>query len=355
EIVYNEADLEEYLNEAVKVSNEHPVLVDRYLLGREVEVDAVCDGREVLIPGIMEHQERAGVHSGDSTAIYPTVNLSEQEKEEIVRTTVRLGRALKVKGLMNVQYVIHRGKLYIIEVNPRASRTVPFMSKVTGIPMVKLATAASLGSSLKELGYEGGLYRQADVYAVKMPVFSFNKLTDVEISLGPEMKSTGEVIGLDKDYKKALMKAFLGAGYKIPEHGAILATLADKDKAEALPIIKGYSELGFSVWATPGTAKYLRENGISVFEVGKIGSPGRDVLGLIRSGEVGLVINTPARGKEPVRDGFRIRRAAVEFNLPCMTSLDTASGLLDVIRHMKGLVKGGRLGVRSLREHVGIS
>ena len=355
EIVYNETDLEEYLNEAVKLSSEHPVLVDRYLLGREVEVDAVCDGREVLIPGIMEHQERAGVHSGDSTAIYPTVNLTEQEKEEIVKTTVRLGRALKVKGLMNVQYVIHKGKLYIIEVNPRASRTVPFMSKVTGIPMVRLATAASLGTSLREQGYEGGLYRQADVYAVKMPVFSFNKLTDVEISLGPEMKSTGEVIGLDKDYRKALMKAFLGAGYRIPERGAILATLADKDKAEALPIIRGYSELGFAVWATPGTAKFLRDSGIPVFEVGKIGSAGRDVLGLIRSGEVGLVINTPARGKEPVRDGFRIRRAAVEFNLPCMTSLDTASGLLEVIRHMKGAGKDGRLGVRSLKEHVGIS
>ena len=275
EIVYNEKDLEDYLNEAVKVSNEHPVLVDRYLLGREVEVDAISDGREVLIPGIMEHQERAGVHSGDSTAIYPTINLTDAEKDEIVATTVRLARALKVKGLMNVQYVIHKGKLYIIEVNPRASRTVPFMSKVTGIPMVRLATAASLGKSLAELGYRGGLWKEAGVYAVKMPVFSFNKLTDVEISLGPEMKSTGEVIGIDEDYRMALRKAFLGAGYRIPDGGAILATLADKDKQEALPIIKGYADLGFSVWATTGTARFLRENSVPVSEVGRIGSPGR--------------------------------------------------------------------------------
>jgi len=353
EIVYNEKDLEDYLNEAVKVSNEHPVLVDRYLLGREVEVDAISDGREVLIPGIMEHQERAGVHSGDSTAIYPTINLTDAEKDEIVATTVRLARALKVKGLMNVQYVIHKGKLYIIEVNPRASRTVPFMSKVTGIPMVRLATAASLGKSLAELGYRGGLWKEAGVYAVKMPVFSFNKLTDVEISLGPEMKSTGEVIGIDEDYRMALRKAFLGAGYRIPDGGAILATLADKDKQEALPIIKGYADLGFSVWATTGTARFLRENSVPVSEVGKIGSPGKDVIALIRSGEVGLVINTPAKGKEPQKDGFRIRRAAVEFNLPCMTSLDTASGLLEVIRDMKKRGAGRGLGVKSLKEHVG--
>ncbi|MBP7110177.1 MAG: carbamoyl-phosphate synthase large subunit [Firmicutes bacterium] len=353
EIVYNEKDLEDYLNEAVKVSNEHPVLVDRYLLGREVEVDAISDGREVLIPGIMEHQERAGVHSGDSTAIYPTINLTDAEKDEIVATTVRLARALKVKGLMNVQYVIHKGKLYIIEVNPRASRTVPFMSKVTGIPMVRLATAASLGKSLAELGYRGGLWKEAGVYAVKMPVFSFNKLTDVEISLGPEMKSTGEVIGIDEDYRMALRKAFLGAGYRIPDGGAILATLADKDKQEALPIIKGYADLGFSVWATTGTARFLRENSVPVSEVGKIGSPGKDVIALIRSGEVGLVINTPAKGKEPQKDGFRIRRAAVEFNLPCMTSLDTASGLLEVIRDMKKRGAGRGFGVKSLKEHVG--
>ncbi len=351
EIVFNEQDLEEYLTEAVKVSNDHPVLVDRYLIGREVEVDAVSDGVEVLIPGIMEHQERAGVHSGDSTAIYPTSNLLQEEKDEIVRTTVRLARALKVKGLMNVQYVIHKGKVYIIEVNPRASRTVPFMSKVTGIPMVKLATAISLGSTLQQLGYKGGLWEEAGVYAVKMPVFSFNKLTDVEVSLGPEMKSTGEVIGLDKDFKKALMKAFMGAGYKIPETGSILATLADKDKEEALPIIRGYAEMGFSVWATSGTAKFLTERGLKVFEVGKIGSGGKDVLELIREGTVSLVINAPAKGKQPLKDGFRIRRAAVEFNIPCLTSLDTAKGLLDVIGHVKE--KGGKapLGVRSLKEY----
>ncbi len=349
EIVYNEQDLEGYLTEAVKVSNDHPVLVDRYLLGREVEVDAVSDGKDVLIPGIMEHQERAGVHSGDSTAIYPTVNLSQDEKDEIVRTTTRLARALRVKGLMNVQYVIHAGKLHIIEVNPRASRTVPFMSKVTGVPMVKLATAISMGSTLRELGFEGGLWKESGIYAVKMPVFSFNKLTDVEVSLGPEMKSTGEVIGLDKKLSKALLKAFLGAGYRMPEKGAILATLADKDKEEALPIIRGYFEAGFSVWATPGTAAFLRGKGMEVSEAGKIGEAGRDVLGIIRDGTVSLVINTPAKGKQPARDGFRIRRAAVEFNIPCLTSLDTAGGLLDVIKHRGDEPQGG-LGVSSLKE-----
>lgn len=334
EIVHNEQELTTYLAEAVKLSHEHPVLVDRYLQGKEVEVDAVCDGETVIIPGIMEHLERSGVHSGDSTAIYPPQTLSEEIIKELTDYTVRIALSLKVKGLVNIQYVIYEDKIYVIEVNPRASRTVPFLSKVTGIPMVKLAMRAILGESLSQMGYKSGLWPQKDLVAVKMPVFSFNKLTDVEPSLGPEMKSTGEVMGLAHDDVSALHKAFLAAGYSIPQQGQILATINDKDKAEALPLLQTFSRLGFTIWATQGTASFLERNGVEVKKVAKLYQGKPNVVDLITDGKVDLVINSVSKGKQPLRDGFQIRRAAVEFNIPCLTSLDTCRGLLKVIERL---------------------
>lgn len=348
EIVHEEEELSSYLKEAVRVSPEHPVLVDRYLMGKEVEVDAVCDGKRVLIPGIMEHLERAGVHSGDSIAIYPPQTLDEEACTKLVDYTEKISLSLMVKGLVNIQYVIQNGKVFVLEVNPRASRTVPFLSKVTGIPMVKLATRIILGESLEDMGYAGGLWKPSGLIAIKMPVFSFNKLTGVEPSLGPEMKSTGEVMGLDSDFASALHKAFLGAGYKVPRGGQILATISDKDKREALPILEEYSRLGFTIWATAGTAEFLRKNGVPVKEVAKINQGKPSVLDLIRSGDIVFVLNSLTRGKQPQRDGFQIRRAAVEFNIPCLTSLDTSKGLLEVIR--KSTDRGMR--VKALQDYL---
>jgi carbamoyl-phosphate synthase large subunit len=336
EIVYSEEELTNYLEQAVRVSPEHPVLVDRYLLGKEVEVDAICDGERVLIPGIMEHLERAGVHSGDSIAIYPSQTLAEEIKAVLIDYTQRIALKLQVKGLLNIQFVIKNDQVYVLEVNPRASRTVPFLSKVTGIPLVKLATRIMLGETLQELGYEGGYWPETALTAIKMPVFSFNKLANVEPSLGPEMKSTGEVMGLADDFSMALYKAFLGGGYQIPRNGEILATIADKDKAEALPLLKSFAQLGFTIWATAGTAAFLKDNGVPVREVAKLHQGSPNVVDLIRSGSLGFVINSLTKGKQPLRDGFRIRRAAVEFNIPCLTSLDTVGGLLSVIRMRQG-------------------
>ncbi|MFZ5943070.1 MAG: carbamoyl-phosphate synthase large subunit [Bacillota bacterium] len=334
EIVYSLEELEGYLANAVKISPAHPVLVDRYLTGMEVEVDAVCDGNEVLIPGIMEHIERAGVHSGDSTAVYPPLSLKEEEINKLVENTEKLSRALKIKGLINIQYVIHDGEIFVIEVNPRSSRTVPYLSKVTGIPMMELATQVILGQTLQELGYTPGLVKAKDVTAVKMPVFSFSKLIDVETSLGPEMKSTGEVLGLDKDPKKALYKALIAAGYVIPRRGNVLATIADKDKEETLPILKRLTALGFNLVATSGTAQFLRNNGLDVREVNKIKEGSPHVVDVIKKGEIDLVVNTLTRGKIPARDGFRIRRAAVEFNVPSLTSLDLVVAVVEVLESM---------------------
>jgi carbamoyl-phosphate synthase large subunit len=332
EIVYSEKELTTYLEEAVRVSPEHPVLVDRYLLGKEVEVDAICDGEQVLIPGIMEHLEKAGVHSGDSIAIYPSQTLKKEIKAKIIDYTQRLALSLQIKGLLNIQFVVQDHDLYVIEVNPRASRTVPFLSKVTGIPMVKIATKVILGQSLKEQGYHDLYPAEKKLTAIKMPVFSFGKLTDVEPSLGPEMKSTGEVMGLADDFSLALYKAFLGAGYQIPQQGELLATIADKDKKEALPLLRSFAHLGFTIWATPGTAAFLQKNNVPVQKVAKLKEGTPHVVDLIRSGRINFVINSLTKGKQPLRDGFQIRRAAVEFNLPCLTSLDTARGLLSVIR-----------------------
>lgn len=347
EIVYNEEELTTYLEEAVRVSPEHPVLVDRYIMGKEVEVDAVSDGKRVLIPGIMEHLERAGVHSGDSIAIYPPQTLDDSLIKRLVSYTERIALNLNTVGLVNIQYVIRDNEIYVLEVNPRASRTVPFLSKVTGIPMVKLATRIMLGETLETLGYEGGLWKALPLVAIKMPVFSFNKLIDVEPSLGPEMKSTGEVMGLAEDFVSALHKAFLGGGYSIPKGGEILATIADKDKAEALPLLKKCADLGFDIWATSGTAAFLKENNVRVNEVAKIDQGKPSVLDLIRAGNLGFVVNTLTRGKHSQRDGFQIRRAAVEFNIPCLTSLDTFYGLLKVIEQ-----KQDKITVKALQDYL---
>jgi carbamoyl-phosphate synthase large subunit len=338
EVVENTQDLIGYMASAVKISPKHPVLIDKYIRGKEVEVDAVCDGHQTLIPAIIEHIERAGVHSGDSTAVIPAQTLTAGEARQIVDNTVRIAAALGIKGLLNIQFVIAGGTAYCLEVNPRASRTVPVLSKVTGIPLVKLATRIMLGSTLAELGYGAGLAPPPPFVAVKAPVFSFEKLIRVDVSLGPEMKSTGEVLGIDPDYGMALYKALLAAGINVPLGGRVLVSLAERDRSEAIPILSGYAELGFEIIATGDSARELQAEGI-VHQV--VARPDYDgdsltpVLDLIRSGWVQLVINTPTRGRIPERAGFVMRRTATEYRVPCLTSLDTAAALLDVLRARK--------------------
>ncbi|SMB94532.1 carbamoyl-phosphate synthase large subunit [Thermanaeromonas toyohensis ToBE] len=350
EIVHNEGELVEYATTAVKVTPEYPILVDKYLPGKEVEVDAVSDGEEVLIPGIMEHVERAGIHSGDSIALYPALSLSEEIKDKIVDYTLRLARALKVKGMLNIQFVIHEGEVYVLEVNPRSSRTVPYISKITGVPMVALATNIMLGRTLREQGYRGGLLPPPDYVAVKVPVFSFGKLLQVDTFLGPEMKSTGEVLGIDINFERALYKGLTAAGYTIPVQGTLLATVADKDKAEAVPLLKGFAELGFKIVATAGTAGALAAAGLFVERVAKLREGSPHILDYIRGGKVDFIINTLTRGRIPERDGFKIRRAAAELGIPCLTSLDTARALLGVVRAWR---KGSEFTLRSLQEYLG--
>jgi carbamoyl-phosphate synthase large subunit len=331
EIVYSDAELLSYMEEAVKINPEHPVLIDRYMLGKEVEVDAICDGETVVIPGIMEHIERAGVHSGDSIAVYPPQHLEQHLKDKVVSITTRIAKELKTVGLVNIQFVIYQDEVYVIEVNPRSSRTVPFLGKVTTIPMANLATQAILGKKLKDLGYEEGMWPESDYVSVKVPVFSFAKLRRVEPTLGPEMKSTGEVMGRDLQYAKALYKGLIGAGMKIPSTGAIIVTVADKDKEEAVELMKGFRRLGYKIYATGGTAQALTEAGILVTTVQKLSDGTPNILDLIRNGEAQFVFNTLTKGKTPERDGFRIRREAVENGVVCMTSLDTVRALLNML------------------------
>lgn len=335
EIVHNESELFEYMTLAAQVSPKHPILVDHYLEGREVEVDAICDGKDVLIPGIMEHIERAGVHSGDSMAVFPPQRMTEKELDAVVRYTTSLALGLGIKGLMNVQYVIYNGKVYVLEVNPRASRTVPILSKVTGVPMVNIATKICLGDTLAGLGYRSGLLEPPPFVAVKAPVFSFEKLTEVDVFLGPEMKSTGEVMGVGRTYIGALYKALVAAGFSIPNGGKILASIADKDKAEAVGILTELAGMGFSITATKDTASVLRDAGLAVETVYSYGEGHPDVVDLIRQGEVDLVINTPTKGKIPGTTGFRVRRASVEYKVPCLTSLDTAAALVEAIKSIQ--------------------
>ncbi|MDZ5757934.1 carbamoyl-phosphate synthase large subunit [Carnobacterium maltaromaticum] len=332
EIVENQKDLENYMCNAVKASPEHPVLVDRYLLGKECEVDAISDGTDVLIPGIMEHIERAGVHSGDSMAVYPPQNLSQKIQDTIADYTKRLALGLNCIGMMNVQFVIFEEQVYVIEVNPRASRTAPFLSKVTGIPMAQVATNVILGKSLKEQGYKDGLYPESTKVHVKAPVFSFAKLLSVDTNLGPEMKSTGEVMGTDSTLEKALYKAFEGSNMHLADHGTALFTIADEDKVESGELAKRFLAIGYQLVATSGTAKYLKQEGILVKEINKITEDEElTVLDVIREGKVQVVVNTMGRDKEVQSDGFQIRREAVEQGVPLFTSLDTTSAILKVL------------------------
>jgi len=325
EVVYGSDQLARYIRRAGTLTPEHPVLVDKYLHGKEVEVDALCDGTEILIPGIMEHIERAGVHSGDSFAIYPGIHLFPADIETIVDYTTRIALAIGSRGLVNIQYVIHSGRIYVLEVNPRSSRTVPFLSKVTGVPMVKLATGIILGRSLADQGYRGGLWPRQPLVAVKAPVFSMAKLHGVEVHLGPEMKSTGEVMGIDRDFEPAFFKALIAAGLALPPRGSILITLADEDKADSIPMIQGLVRMGHKLFATEGTAALIERAGMPVQMVTKrIGRGKPDMLDVILTGIVDGVINTPGPADKEILDGLAIRRAAVERGIPCITSIDTA-------------------------------
>lgn len=333
EIAYNDDDMIEFMEIIGRVRQEHPILIDKYLMGKEIEVDAISDGEDILIPGIMEHLERAGVHSGDSISVYPAISLRQQVIEKIVDHTGKLAKALKVVGMINIQYVLYNDEIYVLEVNPRSSRTVPYISKVTGIPMVNVATKVMTGMKLRDLGYGTGLAAAKGHVAIKVPVFSFEKLHDVDVSLGPEMKSTGEVLGIGRNFHEALYKGMIATGMRLPSPGGgILMTVRDSDKNELVGIAEQFEKLGFTLWATGKTAKALNAHGIATNVVKKIGEGSPDLLDLIGSGKIDLVINTPTRGRQPERDGFRIRRKAVEMSIPCLTSLDTARAVLECIR-----------------------
>jgi len=334
EIVYKTEELLHYMENAVKVNPQHPVLIDRYLIGKEVEVDAISDGETVFIPGIMEHIERAGVHSGDSIAVYPPQTLPTDVKQKIVDYTIKLAKGLRIVGLLNIQFVIYKDEVFVLEVNPRSSRTVPFLSKITGVPMANIATKVILGAKLAELGYETGLHQESDGVYVKVPVFSFAKLRNVDISLGPEMKSTGEVMGKDVTFEKALYKGLVASGIHIRSYGSVLLTIADKDKDEAIDLARRFHHIGYQLLATSGTAQALLAENIPVTVVNKISGASPNILDVIRQGEAQVVINTLTKGKEPASDGFRIRRESVENGIPCFTSLDTAKAMLQVLESM---------------------
>jgi carbamoyl-phosphate synthase large subunit len=332
EVVYGPDQLARYIRNAANLTPEHPVLIDKYLLGREVEVDAISDGETVLIPGIMEHIERAGVHSGDSFAVYPALNLFPAEVDTIVDYTTRIARGLEARGLINIQFVIHAGRIYVLEVNPRASRTVPFLSKATGVPMVQLATGVMLGRSLASQGYRGGLWRRQPLIAVKAPVFSMAKLRGVDTHLGPEMKSTGEVMGIDRAFEPAFYKALMSAGLALPPHGSVLITLADEDKTDAVDMIRQLVRMGNKLYATEGTAALIERHGMPVQMVTKrIGRGHPDMVDVILDGTVDCVINTPGPADKEILDGIEIRRAAVERGIPCITSIDTARTIVDAM------------------------
>ncbi|MDA8346006.1 MAG: carbamoyl-phosphate synthase large subunit [Thermaerobacter sp.] len=331
EIVYNAEDLAGYLERAVSAMPGRPILVDQYLPGLELEVDAVADGEDVLVGGIMEHIERAGVHSGDSIAVYPAQSIDQALEEQVVDATVRLARALDTKGLLNVQFVAYEGDLYVIEANPRASRTLPYLMKVANVPLAAIATNVALGTSLRAQGIAPGLWPKPGHVGVKCPVFSWAKLRQVDATLGPEMKSTGEVLGIDESFSAALLKAFEGAGYQVPQQGRILLTIADRDKEEVLPLARDLYAQGARILATAGTAEALRAAGVAVEEVPKIGEGHPDLLDRLRAGDINLVVNTFTQGRSPLRDGFQIRRTAVEHGIPCVTSLDTARAILRVM------------------------
>ena len=328
QIAISDEDVDEFIGIINRIAQEHPILVDKYLQGKEIEVDAVCDGTDILIPGIMEHIERAGVHSGDSISVYPAQSISQHAKDTIVEYTKRLARSLHVIGMINIQFIVCGEDVYVIEVNPRSSRTVPYISKVTGIPIVPLATKVILGHTIRELGYEPGLQREADYIAIKMPVFSFEKLRGAEISLGPEMKSTGECLGIAKTFNEALYKAFLGAGINLPKYKNMIITVKDEDKEDIVPIAQRFQALGYKIYATRNTAKALNENGVNAIRTNKIEQPSPNLMDLILGHKIDLVIDTPSQGVEHSKDGFVIRRNAIETGVNVLTSLDTATALV---------------------------
>jgi carbamoyl-phosphate synthase large subunit len=328
QIAISDDDVEEFIGIINQIAQEHPILVDKYIMGKEIEVDAVCDGNDILIPGIMEHIERAGVHSGDSISVYPAQSIDEEVKEKLVEYTRRLARALHVKGMINIQFIVCGSDVYVIEVNPRSSRTVPYISKVTGIPIVPLATQVICGHTIKGLGYEPGLQPEADYIAVKMPVFSFEKIRGADISLGPEMKSTGECLGIAKTFNEALYKAFAGAGIKLPKHKNMIITVKDSDKEEVIEIARRFQAQGYKIFSTSGTAKVLNDNGVKALMVRKLEQESPNLMDLILGHEIDLVIDTPPQGADRSKDGFIIRRNAIETGVTVLTSLDTAAALV---------------------------
>ena len=333
EIAYNDNDIREYMEIIYREEQEHPVLIDKYMMGKELEVDAVCDGENILIPGIMEHLERAGVHSGDSISIYPPQDLSFNAKEKIIDYTEKLAKALHIIGIVNIQYVLFNNEIYVIEVNPRSSRTVPYISKVTGIPLIKMATRIMMGKKLTDFPYGTGLFRERDFVAVKVPVFSFEKLHDVDTGLGPEMKSTGEVLGIAKNFHEAVLKGIVASGFVFPEPGSgILLTVRDTDKPEILDLADGFERLGYTLYATGKTALYLNKHAIATNSVKKLDEGSPNIIELMEQGKIKMIINTPTKGRDARRDGFRIRRKAVERTVPCLTSLDTAYAVLHCLQ-----------------------
>ncbi len=335
-IAHCDSDVDEYMKIITATELENPVLIDKYMMGTEVEVDAICDGEDFLIPGIMEHIERAGVHSGDSISIYPARTLSEHIKRVIIDYTEKLAKALHVVGLVNIQYVVYNHEVYVIEVNPRSSRTVPYISKVTGVPMVDLATKIILGKKLKDMGYKSGLHPVGDYVAVKVPVFSFEKLHDVDNQLGPEMKSTGECLGIAKTFSEALLKGLIAAGYKLFDKGGVLISVKDSDKNDVIEIASRFEELGFKIYATGGTASVLNRNMIAANHVYRISEDKEpNVISMLESGEIQYVISTSETGRKPSLDSVRMRRKAVERSIACLTSIDTANALLDCLEMHK--------------------
>jgi len=334
QIAISDEDVTEFMAIINRIAQEHPILVDKYLVGKEIEVDAVCDGTEVLIPGIMEHVERAGIHSGDSISVYPAQSLSNRVIRVIEDYTRKLARALHVKGLINIQFIVSQDEVYVIEVNPRSSRTVPYISKVTGIPIVKLATKVIIGNSIKELGYEPGLQKKADYIAIKMPVFSFEKLRGADVDLGPEMKSTGEVLGIARTFNEALYKAFIGAGINPTKYKKMIMTVKDSDKLEAIGVARRFEALGYRIYATRGTARALNDAGVKAIKINKLEQVSPNLMDLILGHEIDLIIDTPSQGANRSRDGFLIRRNAIETGVNVLTSLDTANALLTSLENM---------------------
>lgn len=335
QIATNDNDIDGFMEIINRIAQEHPILVDKYILSKEIEVDAVCDGKDILIPGIMEHIERAGVHSGDSISVYPVQSLSDTVKSKIVEYTKRLAKALHIKGMINIQFIADGEDVYVIEVNPRSSRTVPYISKVTGVPIISLATRAICGESIKDMGYGTGILKEPDLVAVKMPVFSFEKIKGADISLGPEMKSTGECLGIGKNFKEALYKAFVGAGIRLPKHKKMIITVRDSEKSKVIDIAKRFQALGYTIYSTKGTAKVLNDNGINAIVIRKLEEEGPNILDLILSHEIDIVIDVPMRGIAGSKDGFIIRRNAIETGVNVLTSTDTAKALVSSLEREK--------------------